>query len=55
MTKIRIVHVAECAGGVDRYLRMLLRHMVNLSEELKTKSEKFIFLPNSACRERRAA
>ena len=27
MTKIRIVHVAECAGGVDRYLRMLLTYM----------------------------
>lgn len=27
MEKIRIVHVAQAAGGVERYLQMLLRHM----------------------------
>lgn len=25
----RIFHIAQCAGGVDRYLRMLLSHMNN--------------------------
>lgn len=27
MKKIRILHIVECAGGVDRYLRMLLTQM----------------------------
>lgn len=27
MDKIRIMHIAQCAGGVDCYLRMLLRYM----------------------------
>ena len=26
-TKIRLMHVVECAGGVDRYLRMLTSRM----------------------------
>ena len=25
--KIRILHVAQAAGGVDRYIRMLLKYM----------------------------
>lgn len=25
--KIKILHIAECAGGVDRYLRYLLKYM----------------------------
>ena len=24
--KIKILHVAQAAGGVDRYIRMLLKH-----------------------------
>lgn len=24
---INVIHIAQCAGGVDRYLKMLLRHM----------------------------
>ena len=27
MNQIHILHVVECAGGVDRYLRMLLTYM----------------------------
>ena len=27
MKKIRILHVAQAAGGVDRYIRMLLKHL----------------------------
>ena len=27
MNKIRLLHIAQCAGGVDCYLRMLLAHM----------------------------
>lgn len=27
MTKIRLFHIVQCAGGVDCYLRMLLAHM----------------------------
>lgn len=27
MNRIRILHIAQCAGGVDCYLRMLLAHM----------------------------
>ena len=27
MRKIRILHVAQAAGGVDRYIRMLLKYM----------------------------
>lgn len=27
MTKIRLLHIVQCAGGVDCYLRMLLSHM----------------------------
>ena len=27
MRRIRVVHLAQCAGGVDRYLKMLLRYM----------------------------
>lgn len=26
MGKIRILHVAQAAGGVDRYIRMLLKY-----------------------------
>lgn len=29
MKRYRIVHIAQCAGGVDCYLRMLLAHMDN--------------------------
>lgn len=28
-TKIRIMHIAQAAGGVDRYIRMLLKYMNN--------------------------
>ena len=27
MKKIRILHVAQAAGGVDRYIRMLLKYL----------------------------
>lgn len=27
MTKIRLFHIVQCAGGVDCYLRMLLKHL----------------------------
>ena len=27
--KIRILHIAQAAGGVDRYIRMLLKYMDN--------------------------
>ena len=27
MNKIRLLHIVQCAGGVDHYLRMLLAHM----------------------------
>ena len=29
--KIKILHVAQAAGGVDRYIRMLLKYLDNLS------------------------
>ena len=28
--KIKILHVAQAAGGVDRYIRMLLKYLDNL-------------------------
>ena len=27
MKKIRIMHVAQAAGGVDRYIQMLLKYL----------------------------
>ena len=27
MRRIRILHVAQAAGGVDRYIRMLLKYL----------------------------
>lgn len=27
MKKIKILHVAQAAGGVDRYIRMLLKYL----------------------------
>lgn len=33
MKKIRILHLVQCAGGVDCYLRMLLSFMDKISFE----------------------
>ena len=30
--RITALHIAECAGGVERYLQMLLPHFVNNSQ-----------------------
>lgn len=39
--KIRILHVAQAAGGVDRYIRMLLKYLD------KDKFENMRFVPVS--------
>ena len=33
--KIRILHVAQAAGGVDRYIRMLLKYLDKVKFENK--------------------
>ena len=33
--KIRILHVAQAAGGVDRYIRMLLKYQIPLNPDWK--------------------
>lgn len=34
MKKIRILHVAQAAGGVDRYIRMLLKYLDKKSSRI---------------------
>ena len=34
MKKVRILHVAQAAGGVDRYIRMLLKYLDKKSSRI---------------------
>ena len=45
--KIKILHVAQAAGGVDRYIRMLLKYLdvSNFSKDKGTES-----IPNTSHR-----
>lgn len=44
MNKICIMHIVECAGGVDRYLRMLTSRLdKNMFEQILVCSDDFVF------------